>query len=52
MDKPGAAVGSDEIAREHRTRLGKEAAECVHRVADDGSGEVGAFYHFPFTFMQ
>jgi hypothetical protein len=38
MDKPGAAVGGDKIAGEHRPWLGKEATEMVHRVADDGSG--------------
>ena len=43
MDEPGAGIGGDEIARQHRPRLGEEAAEIMHRVADDGAGEVGAF---------
>jgi hypothetical protein len=43
MDKAGAAVGGDEIAGQERAGLGKEAAQMVHRVAGDGSGEVGAF---------
>ena len=38
MDEPGAAVGRDEIASEHRARLGKEATELVHRMANDGAG--------------
>lgn len=35
MDKPGAAVGGDEIAREEGARAREEAAERVHRVAGD-----------------
>ena len=38
MDKASTAIGRDEIACEHRTRLGKETAEFVHWVTDDGSG--------------
>jgi hypothetical protein len=42
VDQAGAAFGGDEIAREQRARLGKEAAQRVHRVAGDGAGEVRA----------
>ncbi len=38
VDKAGAAVGGDEIARQHRARLGIEPAEVVHGVATDGTG--------------
>ena len=43
VDEAGAGVGGDEIAGQERARLGEEPAEVVHRVAGDGSGEVGAF---------
>ena len=44
MNKAGAGLGGDEGgAIEEGARLGKETAERVHRVAGDGSGEVGAF---------
>ena len=39
MDEARAAVGSDEVACEHWTRLGKETAEFVHWVADHGAFE-------------
>ena len=43
MNKARAAVSRDEIAGKHGARLGEEPAECVHGMAGDGSGEVGAF---------
>ena len=44
VDEAGAGLGGDEgRAVEEGARLGEEAAELVHRVAGDGSGEVGAF---------
>ena len=43
VDEAGAAIGGDEIARQHRAEGFVEPAEGVHRVADLGSGEVGAF---------
>jgi hypothetical protein len=42
MDQPGAALGGDEVAGQEWAGFGKEPAEVVHRVAGDGSGEVGA----------
>src|SRR3954454_7154477 len=40
VDKAGALVGGDEFARKKRPRLGKEAAELVHRVSCNRSGEL------------
>ena len=42
VDEPGTGVGGDMLGREEGTWAGEEAAEMVHRVAGDGSGEVGA----------
>ena len=52
MDKAGAAVGRDEIAREQRARFGKEAAEMMHRVAGDGTGEVGTLKDFHRNYAE
>ena len=39
VDKAGAGIGGDEIARQEGAGLGKEAAEVVHWVTGDGAGE-------------
>ncbi len=49
MDKAGAAVGGDEIARKERARAREEAAKCVHRVARYGACEFGAFERIRVT---
>src|SRR3546814_11858213 len=43
MDKSGARIGGDEIAGQERARPGEKPAAFMHRVAGNGSGEVGAF---------
>ena len=43
VDDTRTRISGDEIAREHRARLGKEPAEVVHRVAGDCARKVGAF---------
>jgi hypothetical protein len=43
VDEAGPLLGRDEISGEEGARAGEEAANGVHRVAGDGSGEVGAF---------
>ncbi len=49
VDQPGAGVGGDEVAGKERAWLGEEAAEVVHRVAGDGTGEVTAFVCLAFV---
>src|SRR3546814_15043476 len=41
MDKPGARIGGDEIARQERARPSEKPATFVHRMAGDGSGKLG-----------
>ena len=43
VDEAGAAIGGDEVAGEQRARRSVEPAQCVHRMAGEGSGEVCAF---------
>ena len=49
VDEAGAAIGGDEIAGQHGAERFVEAAELVHRMADFGSGEVGAFDCHPLS---
>ena len=43
MYNASAAVGGNKVASQHRTRLGKEPTEMVHRVTDHCSRDLLAF---------
>ena len=42
VDEAGALLGGDMVAGQERPRLGKEAAETVHRMAGDGACKIGS----------